>query len=180
MLVIAWVGSASGAAIGLYTDSSRTTCSATLAAGEMLSIQVWIEPDAPFDSGEFRIAGLPSEWPRTYYPLDPLPFLLMWDLTGDGLQFGGGVAQPGRFGLLTLRVQATSEEHDVVLQVLPHTNPDPPPGTPAGCAWLHYGGYDDPSPGVCVRGGRFTINGTGDCFVAVEPATWSQVRRLYR
>jgi len=31
----------------------------------------------------------------------------------------------------------------VVLQVMPHATPNPLPGTPAGCAWLHYGGPSD-------------------------------------
>jgi len=48
MLVVAWVGTSSGGAIGLYSDSAGTNCSATLAVGGTVYVQVWIEPDAAF------------------------------------------------------------------------------------------------------------------------------------
>ena len=182
MLVVAWVGTSSGGAIGLYSDSVGTNCSATLAVGGTIYVQVWIEPDAAFDAGEFRVDGMPSGWTSTVSLLDEsIWFGVVGDLTGDGVHFDAYEARPGRFGLFYLKVYATSEEHNVVLQVMPHATPNPLPGTPAGCAWLHYGGPSDPpTPGVCVSGGRFTINGPGDCFVAVEPATWGQLRSFYR
>jgi hypothetical protein len=182
LIALTWAGAASGDDIGLYADSVGTICSATVAAGSTLVIQVWIEPDrSGFDAGAFRVAGLPGGWTSTLSRLDESIYYI-WvfgDVTGSGVHFDLPEKRYSRLGVFILSIQATSEEHDVVLQVMPPTFSWP--DAPTGCAWLSFSSpHGAPQPGFCVRGGRFTINGVGDCYVGVEPATWSQVRSMYR
>ena len=177
MAVVAlWTGSATGATIGLFTDSTSRMCSTSLLQGETTRILVQLDSENAVDSGEFWISGVPSGWTTQLSVVDEADRLSVIG-TADGFSFWM-TPQRGRVSLFYLTVWAATVESNVALEVSRHLQPNPPPGTPEGCPWVH---YDAPaSPGHCAQGGRFTINGSGDCLVAVREESWARVRGLYR
>lgn len=171
------------ASLGVYFDAQGTQCQGTIRPGTPATIYVLakVGPEAGGITGaEFRFDGLPSSW--TVYPV---PNAIAFSL-GD--PFAGGVniafsqcwATGSVVRLYTVLVLAASEEDDVEFALVQRerpSNPNFPCPLVTAC--------DAPMFTMhCVASYPCRVNATipGPCdeILAVEDASWSAVRQLYR
>lgn len=175
---------AQAASIRLYTDPGAGGDVLHIGAQEVATIYVFAHSDAAdpiggfVDAGEFRIVGLPTEWAASATQ-DPAMNVAIGNAVSDGVTFAWPTAQFGTIPLFSILLVATTEEEDVLLQVVQHVNPSTHfGGQVLQCPWLHFfcAGPCDIS-GFCVDGGVLSVNPRG---LPVEGTSWSRVRTLYK
>jgi hypothetical protein len=122
-----------------------------------------------------RIDGLPAGWIGS---ADTDPSTQPWEnyLFGTGTVWASPTCRTDDPLILArLTIIATTEEHDGMLLVAPRT---PLVNPSLDCALVTQ--CDAPVyTAVCVAAGIAAINPEEPCVVAVEPRSWTQVKRLY-
>jgi hypothetical protein len=178
---------AHAASIGLFADPECATCNITIPIGETATIYAMLDatelpPGVTGVTGAvFRIAGLPPGWTAVSTP-NPLALVAMGDPTGPvGAAIGFEFPQVGACVLLySIGIAATTTSNDILLYV---THRDPPPHPLSVCPAIVPDCTPSPcpfAPHPCVSGGALRINSGIPCTVAVDRATWTTIRRLYR
>lgn len=172
------------ARLGVYFDDQGTQCHGTIRPGSPATIYILakVGADTPGITGaEFRFEGLPSSW--VVFPVANSTAFNVGDPFANGVNIAfsecmgpSGAVVP----LYRVLVLATSDEEDVqftlVQKNLP-SNPNFPCPLVTAC--------DPPMFTMhCVTSEPCQVNATspGPCdeITAVEAATWSAVRGLYR
>jgi hypothetical protein len=132
-----------------------------------------------FSGAELRVEGLPSGWTATVVPA-PTATVSIGNLFGSGANIAFGSASwTDEVMLYSVSVVATSIPQSLVLRVFAH---DPPSNPHYFSCPVVFGSFNcpcDPDE-ACATGGALYINGEGDCVLGVAPATWTNVKTLFR
>ena len=174
--------SVEAASIGLYSDTGASDNILFVNPQETATIYAFAvtgasDPTGGVDAGEFRIVGIPAGWVAAATP-DPSLNVNLGNVFGDGVTFSWPTLQFGTFPILSIVLFATTQEEDVLVEVVKHVVPSMQWGAVLECPWLHFS-CGDPcdTAGICVDGNSLMINPRG---LSVEDRTWSQVRTLFR
>jgi len=142
------------------------------------TLQIWVCVEGQLEGGitgvDFRVAGLPAGWLASAGAKPP--YSLTGDLLGNGAVLSTNGCAAGVLWLEVgwIQVTALTEEVDVLLY---STNSDPPLPAPLNCPIATL--CDAPAfTKICCVGTGTWMNG-GGCPLAVETATWSEVKALY-
>lgn len=192
---LGFIATAQAQYVGIFMDPQATSCA------EAVGVQPWIdlhvvavlEGDRTEIHGlQFQVTGMPPGWgPQNvlWVPDVDLGLTLgnpMWPGTYYEDSGGVNIALPACTGpgpsnvhLGRLVILGAQTPDDVVLRVEPVqlVPTDPDCIIVNDCIAPVYGKQ-------CIEGGQIILNGTGSsqagCVVAVEEATWTTVRQLYR
>ena len=167
--------------IGVAWDANGTTCEATVPLGSAGTLYVLATMNdlLAMDGAEFRVMGFPTEWPASVMP-SPASSVSLGNPLGDGcnIAFPGHqhASASGVILLYTVTFQATSMVTERVLAITGHLHPSNPAVT---CPYLTLDNVAFMT--ICAASHPGAINFPGFCPpLAVEPATWSRVRGMYR
>jgi hypothetical protein len=127
---------------------------------------------------EFRVVGFPAEWSATVTP-NPAAIVSLGDPLGAGCNIAFCACQDGAGQgvvlLYTASFVAATAVSNRVVSVDRHT-----PSSWLGCPMLNESCCSPCDFFSCAGSRPAAINFPAYCTVSVEPATWSQVRGLYR
>jgi hypothetical protein len=165
------------ASIGLFSTPDCTSCSLSIASGETRTFYIKaILDDLPLQGAEFKIEGLPAGWQSTSVPTSRAAAVFGDPLGSRGANIAFATVVGGDcFLFFTVAVTATTAASNVALRVVGATPPSDPyypcPLLVMACGPCEWS--------MCVPGGELFINSNTDCIVAVQPGTWSEVKRLF-
>ena len=173
---------ASAQSIGIYGDPAGANCNLT--AGVFQAFNWYIlatlggAAAAGTTGGEFRVDNWPASWSfNTITPNAGANLTLGGPLSG-GCNIAFPACQPGSGGVVLLYAVNTlplDAQSNRTVAVLKHTSPS---NINFQCPLMRL--CDIPVfTKICVSGGQAKINGPGNCTVAVERKTWSNVKALY-
>jgi len=192
---LAFAPSAHAQYIGIFMDPEATSCAQAVGDQPWIDLHVVaiLEDELTEVHGfQFQITGLPPTWSPAnvlWVPDPNLSFTLGSPMfPGSIYTTSGGVniilpactgPEPSRVMLGRMVILGAPTPEDVLLRVeaVKLVPPDPDCVAANDCIV--------PSHLLrCIGGGQILLNGTGSvqpsCQVAVEEATWSTVRQLYR
>ena len=190
LVTFAFVGTPAAQTIGVYGDLSAATCLLIPVGPTQVYVVATLAPAAcgGITGAEFRLVGWPTSWFYTVQQGPGIPE--MGNPFQEGIRIASATCQTGAGGtvpLLTISVFAPNLVSDVTVTVNEHLQPaDPQFACPlvALC--------DAPVfTKLCATGIATRINPQGgncgcqaQCFeacppVAVEPNSWSGIKRLY-
>lgn len=173
------------ARLGIYFDAAGTVCSGTIEPG--VPTEIYIIGHTPpggdrISGAEFRFAGLPASW--IAYPVPNAGTLSIGDPFAGGVNIAATTTQCqpewSTFLMYTVLILATEPEEDVRFTLRART---PPSNASMSCPLItdctsNYTAYCvEPSP-CLVNMRRPTPCPTAT--TAVEPASWTAFRNLYR
>lgn len=128
--------------------------------------------------GEFRVDGIPQSWVGLAQPSQPHTIAIGNPLA-DGVVFGFACARDagGLVPVYELLIVPATFEQDLTLRITRHLQPGNPHFE---CPVMT--SCDPPVFSMwCVDGGRAVLNPrTLSCTTAIQPATWTRVKSLYR
>ena len=175
------VGSASAQSIGLFADAGGASCNVSVISGPATLYILAVGADALVPSGmagaEFRVVNNAPAGTFFINTANPAANVAL----GDPMAAGCNIAFPGcqagavvNLYTVTMFPPAPVAANSI-WSVDQHTVPTNPNFQ---CALLNK--CDAPFfTAYCVAGGEAIINGSGNCNVAVEEASWSGVKSLY-
>jgi len=170
-----WTSPASGTSVGMFADSTCSSCNLVVSLGGTATTFIRIVTDYQTNQGvtgaEFRITGLPPNWLASAIP-NPQADSSTGNLFGSGavITFPLAGIDGDCVDLYTVFLSNYSAASDVVLRV--------EAGNSAPCPRVFLGNL--PISSLCAEGGVMFVNSDGDCRVSVAPTTWSQVKALYQ
>ncbi len=173
---------ASGQSIGIYADPSGANCNLTAGLFQAFNWYILVNLGGAAAGGttgaEFRVDNWPASWSfNTLTPNANSNLVLASPLTG-GCNIAFPSCQPGSSGvvvLFTVNTLPLDAQTNRNVAVLRHNTPS---NINFQCPLITL--CDIPVfTKICVNGGQARINGPGNCTVAVERQTWSNVKALY-
>jgi hypothetical protein len=196
MLVLA-PGAASAGSIGIYSEPDCSSCNLTIGAGvgfDTLYVRM-STTDMDYGIGwdgltvAFRIEGLPAGWFLHQLEGPDASFILGNPFDPDGVVLGMSTCcDEGDlldniecFPLYTFVLGPATLGAPAQLHVSPPAGPYADPGPWCSylpeCPYFRY--YPFELYCECAVPGTLYVNTPGDCFVGIQPTTWSQVKRRY-
>jgi len=180
ILLFVATGGHDAAAQGIapFADPDATSCTITAPPGVPTPVYI-VATAAPFDGfieARFRITGLPADLYATSIAPNTAA-LVSGDLFGAGCNFYFTSCQgPAPIVLYTITITNLGDiAGNRTLRVERHVMPANPMYS---CPLLVV--CEPPEYTVrCVTGGSASLNGGGECDVAVERVTWSRIKSLY-
>jgi hypothetical protein len=177
------VGSASAQSIGIFADPGSSSCNISGASVITFYVNVIgagaLSP-AGVTGAEFRldVPWGPADAAGVFETPNPAATVNVGSsiLTGKNIAFPSCQGGPS-IGLYTVTVLVANPLafDDIVVSILEHSSPS---NANFVCPVVNQ--CDAPAfTAVCVPGGQAFINGQGDCTVAVQEKTWSEVKNLF-
>jgi hypothetical protein len=180
------VESESPGTLGVYFDALGQTCSASVTPFVPFTVYLMVLPSGITSCGitgaEFRLEGLPGSWYASVNELGSPPFVLGNPITGGtNIVYSTCRSGPGPFvPLFRLDVLPTTQVEDLALTVKAKSPTSNPMWTGPIVTLCDIPAYT----AVDIDGGSGLINPTTPppCqqTVAIQPATWSYMKALYR